>query len=86
MYNAFVLFITIWVIIFFMILPLKVSIPRKPRRGWASSAPRHSYIRRKILWTTVVSSILWGVVYGLERHYHEEIDHWLKDFSIKNSF
>jgi len=55
LFTTFLIFVVIWWIIFFMILPLKVSIPKKQAEGHANSAPKKTYIGIKVFITTILS-------------------------------
>ena len=58
LFTNFLLFILIWWIIFFISLPLKLSVPDNPGDGHASSAPKKTYIGLKITITTAISMII----------------------------
>ena len=58
LFTNFVLFIVIWWIIFFISLPLKISVPGIPEEGHASSAPKKTYIGFKVLITSALSVII----------------------------
>jgi predicted secreted protein len=58
LFTNFLLFTLIWWIIFFITLPIKVSIPSKQKEGHASSAPIKTYIGLKVLITSALSAII----------------------------
>ena len=55
LFTNFLVFILVWWIIFFMILPLKVSIPKNQEKGHANSAPKKTYIGLKVSITSALS-------------------------------
>ena len=56
-------YVMIWVVLLFMILPWGVRIPETIKKGHATSAPEHPYIGLKLLVTSVASALLWVVAY-----------------------
>ena len=58
LFTNFILFILIWWIVFFISLPIKVSVPSQYEEGHASSAPIKSYIGLKFMITTAVSILI----------------------------
>ena len=57
-FTKFLLFILIWWIIFFITLPIKLSIPDIQDKGHASSAPKKPHIGLKVIITSVISAII----------------------------
>ena len=58
LFTNFILFILIWWIIFFIILPIRISIPKKVYPGHANSAPKKTYIGLKVLITSIISILI----------------------------
>jgi predicted secreted protein len=56
-------YVMIWVVVLFLVLPWGVRIPDKVEPGHATSAPEHPYIGLKLLVTSVLSALLWVVAY-----------------------
>ena len=56
-------FIIIWWVVLFAVLPWGVHVPEKQEPGHATSAPENPMLWRKAAATTVIASILWGVAY-----------------------
>jgi predicted secreted protein len=56
-------YVMIWVVVLFMVLPWGVRIPAKPELGHADSAPENPYIGLKFLITSVISGLFWVVAY-----------------------
>jgi predicted secreted protein len=62
--SGVVLYILIWWVTLFAMLPIGTS-PRPDAdtvSGWRG-APVRPRLRAKLLWTTVVSAVLWGIAY-----------------------
>ena len=60
-------YIMIWVIVLFLVLPWGVRIPDKVETGHASSAPENPHIGLKFLVTSILSGFLWVVAYLILR-------------------
>ena len=58
-----VVYVMIWVVILFMVLPWGVHIPAKVEKGHADSAPEKPYIGLKILITSIISTFFWVIAY-----------------------
>lgn len=62
-----VLYVIIWVVVLFLVLPWGVRIPEKVEPGHAESAPENPYIGLKLLITSVLSAFLWVIAFLLLR-------------------
>ena len=58
LFTNFLLFVVTWWVIFFISLPLKISVPTSQEEGHASSAPKKTYIPHKLIITTAITSII----------------------------
>ena len=59
LFTSFLLFILIWWIIFFISLPIRISVPKENIiKGNATSAPIKTYIGLKFAITTAISGII----------------------------
>jgi predicted secreted protein len=56
-------YVMIWVVVLFTVLPWGVSIPEKVEKGHATSAPSNPHIGLKFLITSVFSLLIWIVAY-----------------------
>lgn len=63
-----VYFVTWWTVIF-VVLPWGVRRDERPEPGHADGAPAQAMMLRKILWTTIVTSVLW-IGFYLVNHYN----------------
>jgi len=61
--TSIVLYVIIWVVILFLVLPWGVRVPDKIEPGHATSAPENPRIGLKFLITTVVSVFLWVIAF-----------------------
>ena len=52
------IFILIWWILFFMILPLKIKVSQNTKIGHAKSAPNKPFLLIKFLLTSLISAII----------------------------
>ena len=63
--TATVVFIIIWWITLFTVLPWGVSRTENPEAGHDQGAPARTMLGRKILITTGITMVLFGILYGL---------------------
>ena len=62
--SGFVVFQMIWWIVLFTVLPVGIRTdPDKAQTGFANSAPIQLNLRKKLLITTLISIVLWGVAF-----------------------
>ena len=52
------IFILIWWILFFILLPLKIKVPQNTAIGLAKSAPSKPFLLIKFLLTSLISAII----------------------------
>lgn len=62
LFTNFLLFVLIWWIIFFITLPIKISIPTDLQEGLATSAPIKTYIGLKVIISSIISVIIMFVL------------------------
>ncbi|MBY0273145.1 MAG: DUF1467 family protein [Alphaproteobacteria bacterium] len=65
--TGLLLYVVIWVVILFMVLPWGVHVPEKIEKGHATSAPENPYMEIKLLVTSLISALLWVVAYLILR-------------------
>ena len=63
--TATVVFIIIWWIMLFMVLPWGVSRTENPEAGHDPAAPARPMLVRKLLITTGITIVLFGILYGV---------------------
>ena len=63
--TGILVYVMIWWVVLLTVLPWGVRVPDNPEPGQASSAPRNPMMWRKVLVTTFISALLWGVAYWL---------------------
>ena len=57
--SGILVFVMVWMVVLFMVLPWNVDVPKQIQEGHASSAPQNSYIPQKLLITTLIAGLLW---------------------------
>ena len=57
--KGFLVFVIIWWIVLFTILPIGVKSPKKIEKGHASGAPENPLILKKFVLTTIISYFIW---------------------------
>lgn len=68
-FTGIAVYVVIWWIVLFAVLPWGVKIPDKPEAGHATSAPERPMLGRKIIWTSLVSGVIW-LGFFLVNHYN----------------
>lgn len=57
--SAFIVYQTIWWVVFMTVLPLGVKVEENPKPGFATSAPVKPNLKKKVILTTKITTILW---------------------------
>ena len=57
-FTNFILFILIWWIVFFISLPVNISVSSIQKKGHATSSPKKTYIGLKVLITSILSILI----------------------------
>jgi len=65
--TAVVVYVLIWWVTLFAVLPLWVTPATPDDPGHAAGAPQHPRLLRKAVLTTAVATVIWLVVYVLVR-------------------
>lgn len=63
--SGIVVYILLWWLVFFALLPLGVKHDAVTQRGHDPGAPVNPYLWQKVIATTLIAVCLWGAVYGL---------------------
>ncbi|MEJ1993954.1 MAG: DUF1467 family protein [Limibacillus sp.] len=64
-YTAVMLFAIIWWVVLLAVLPWGARPPENPEPGHAPSAPERPMMGRKVLATTVITAVIWGILFYL---------------------
>jgi predicted secreted protein len=64
-FSGIVVFILIWWIVFFCMLPMNIQNIDKPAGGVMPGAPVNPGLKRKAILATVIACVGWLVVYGI---------------------
>ncbi|MFQ5467105.1 MAG: DUF1467 family protein [Kiloniellaceae bacterium] len=64
-FTGVMLYVIIWWVVVFAVLPWGVRVPDKTEPGHATSAPERPMLLRKALITTLISAVLWVGAYYL---------------------
>ena len=62
-FNGIVLYACIWFVVIFTVLPWGVRAPEDPEAGHDVGAPDRPRLLLKAVVTTVISTVIWGMVY-----------------------
>ncbi|HDZ82011.1 MAG TPA: DUF1467 family protein [Roseobacter sp.] len=66
--SGVVLFCVIWAMVFMIALPIRVQTQGDLGHvveGTHAGAPEHHHLKKKAVWTTVISVVLWAVLTGI---------------------
>ena len=66
-FSAIVVYVLIWWMVFFCALPFGIRPIEKPEGGAMRGAPADPGLKRKLIITTIIASLLWIVVFALIR-------------------
>lgn len=64
-FNALIVYICVWWVMLFMVLPWGVRRVENPEPGHEPGAPEKPMIWRKLIATTLLSFVVWGAIYLL---------------------
>ena len=57
--SGIVVYVTTWWITFFMVLPFGAAPVQLPKQGHDHGAPKKSYLKIKLIVTTILATALW---------------------------
>jgi len=63
--SGIVLYVVIWWLVLFTVLPWGVRVPDKVEPGMATSAPERPRILLKMAVTSALAAVFWGLVYAI---------------------
>lgn len=63
LFTGFLVFVMIWWVVLFAVLPWGIHVPDEQEPGHATSAPSNPRLLRKALITTAISAVLWAIAY-----------------------
>ncbi|SMH52195.1 DUF1467 family protein [Azospirillum agricola] len=58
-------YIIVWWVVLFAVLPWGVRTPENPEPGMANGAPVEPHILRKFVATSIVALVVWLVIYAI---------------------
>ncbi len=64
-FTGILVYVMIWWLLLFMVLPWGVKRNEAPEPGHDGGAPVNPMMWRKVLITTLIAAVLWGVAYWL---------------------
>jgi len=66
--SALVLLAVVWFMTFLIVLPIRVQTQGDLKDivpGTHAGAPEHHHLKKKALWTTIASLVIWGALCGI---------------------
>ncbi|HEX9791511.1 MAG TPA: DUF1467 family protein [Kiloniellales bacterium] len=64
-FSGILVYVIIWWVVFFAVLPWGVRVPETHEPGHATSAPERPMLWRKVAITSLIAAVLWVVAYLL---------------------
>jgi len=64
-FTGIIVFVIVWWVVIFMVLPWGARPPENPEPGHAPSAPENPQLLKKALITTAISVVVWLVIYAV---------------------
>jgi predicted secreted protein len=61
--SGILVYLVVWWLVIFMVLPWGVKPPDNPEPGHATSAPDRPMLWRKIAITSVITAVVWVIIY-----------------------
>ena len=61
--KGFLIYVIIWWIVIFTILPIGIKKPEKLEKGHAEGAPQNPLILKKFIMTSLIAFVLWLLVF-----------------------
>jgi predicted secreted protein len=62
-FTGLMVYVILWWLIWFTLLPVGVRVPDKVEQGHADSAPANPRLWLKALAATLIAGLLWGAMY-----------------------
>lgn len=62
-FTGFLVFVMVWWVVIFMVLPWGVRRTEQPAPGHEPGAPQRPLLVRKLLVTTAISAVIWLAIY-----------------------
>jgi predicted secreted protein len=64
------IYIVVWWVVLFAVLPWGVRRHESPEAGHDPGAPAVTHLKQKLIVTTLITFVLWGIGVFLILHYH----------------
>ena len=61
--SGILVYLVVWWLVIFMVLPWGVKPPDNPGPGHATSAPDRPMLWRKVAITSVITAVVWVIIY-----------------------
>jgi predicted secreted protein len=60
------MYVVIWWIVLFAVLPIGVTPTTEPGgRGQMTGAPEKPMMGKKVLWTSLLAAVVWGLIFAI---------------------
>jgi len=61
--SGVVLYVILWCVVLFAVLPWGVRAAEPSDLGYAAGAPSNPQLVRKAIWTTAITAVLWLIIF-----------------------
>lgn len=68
--GSFFIYLVLWWVVLFMVLPWGVRRQDAPEPGHDPGAPHVTHLKRKLIATTLITLVIWGIGVFLILHYN----------------
>ncbi len=82
LFTAFVVFVLVWWVVIFTVLPWGNKPVERPEVGHEPSSPANPRIRQKLIWTTILSLIITAIIIATIRYSHFSFREAVKSWSL----
>lgn len=81
--TALFIYALVWWTVIYAVLPFGNKAPENPETGHASSAPANPRIKQKLLWTSLISVVVTGIILAGIHYsgfsFHESAKEWSQE-------
>ena len=61
--NAITVYVLVWWMVIFCVLPFNIETINNPKDGTMPGAPIHAGMKKKLILTTCIASVVWLIIY-----------------------
>ena len=65
LFNAFFIYLLVWWVMLFTVLPLGVEREETPQKGFDAGAPKYANLKRKLVLNSILSAVFVAILWVL---------------------